>query len=57
MAAITGMAKGMNLRTIAEGVETKAQLDILQELGCEQIQGYYFGKPLPAREFEKTWLD
>ena len=57
VAAITGMAKGMNLRTIAEGVETKAQLDILQELGCEQIQGYYFGKPLPAREFEKTWLD
>jgi diguanylate cyclase (GGDEF)-like protein len=56
VAAITGMAKGMNLRTIAEGVETKAQLDILQELGCEQIQGYYFGKPLPASEFEATWL-
>ena len=56
VAAITGMAKGMDLRTIAEGVETKGQLEILQELGCEQIQGYYFGKPLSADEFENTWL-
>ena len=50
------MAKGMNLTTIAEGVEEKEQADILVELGCDQIQGYYFGKPVPAGEFEEKWL-
>ncbi|MCR5273339.1 MAG: EAL domain-containing protein [Lachnospiraceae bacterium] len=54
--AIIDMAKGMSLNTIAEGVEYKEQLDILVELGCDQIQGYYFGKPLPPDEFEETWL-
>ena len=50
------MAKGMNLKAIAEGVETKEQRDILVELGCDQIQGYFFGKPIPADEFESIWL-
>jgi len=54
--AIIEMTKGMNLHSIAEGVETKEQLDILINLGCEQIQGYYFGRPLPADDFEKKWL-
>ena len=54
--AIIGMAKGMNLKAIAEGVETKEQRDILVELGCDQIQGYFFGKPIPADEFESIWL-
>ncbi len=54
--AIINMAKGMNLATIAEGVEDKAQLDILIDLGCDEIQGYYFGKPIPANEFEEKWL-
>lgn len=53
---IIAMAKDLSLHTIAEGVETKEQLDILRELGCEQIQGYYFGKPLPPEQFEETWL-
>ena len=51
------MAKGMHMHTIAEGVEKEEQLRILTELGCEQIQGYYFGKPLPAADFEKKWFD
>ena len=54
--SIIDMAKGMNLATIAEGVEEKEQVDCLVELGCDQIQGYYFGKPIPAEEFEKKWL-
>ncbi len=54
--AIITMAKDMHLRTIAEGVEDEKQRDVLVELGCDQIQGYYFGKPLPADEFEKIWL-
>jgi diguanylate cyclase len=50
------LAKSLDLQTIAEGVETKAQFDLLRELGCEQIQGYYLGKPMPAEEFEATFL-
>ena len=54
--AIINMAKGMSLNVIAEGVEDEMQLDILKKLGCEQIQGYHFGKPISASEFEETWL-
>ena len=53
---IVMMAQGLNLSTIAEGVETADQLEILRELECGQIQGYFFGKPLPAAEFEENWL-
>lgn len=49
---IINMAHNLNLITIAEGVETAEQLAILRESGCNEIQGYYFSKPLPALEFE-----
>lgn len=42
---ITGMAKSLNMSVIAEGVETEAQLERLQALGCDLVQGYLFGKP------------
>lgn len=51
--AIIRMAKGLNIKTIAEGVETIEQLEFLKEKGCDEIQGYYYSKPLPADEFEK----
>jgi len=41
----------LNLKTIAEGVETVEQLNMLVEKGCDEIQGYYFGKPMPAEKF------
>ena len=44
------MAKAINVRTLAEGVETKSQFSFLRSIGCEKIQGYYFGKPMPYEE-------
>jgi EAL domain-containing protein (putative c-di-GMP-specific phosphodiesterase class I) len=41
------MAESLHLKVVAEGVETKEQLDLLKKMGCEEVQGYYFSKPLP----------
>lgn len=49
--SVINLAKWMNLLVIAEGVETKDQLDYLRELKCNIIQGYYFAKPMPQDEF------
>jgi len=45
--AIISLADNLTLECIAEGVETKAQLDFLNDIGCRYIQGYYFAKPMP----------
>lgn len=50
---IIALAHNFNLTVIAEGVEKQAQADFLAERGCDQIQGYWFSPPLPAREIEK----
>ncbi|MFK7901717.1 MAG: EAL domain-containing protein [Nitratireductor sp.] len=52
---ITAMARNLNYKVIAEGVETATQRDILLEAGCEIMQGYYFAKPMPSDELV-TWL-
>jgi diguanylate cyclase (GGDEF)-like protein/PAS domain S-box-containing protein len=49
--AVIGMGKSLHIRVVAEGVETREQLEILQEHGCPQGQGYYFCRPVPAEEF------
>ncbi len=54
--AIIMMSTALGLRTIAEGVEDEPQLRILEALGCDEIQGYYFGKPVPPEEFEELFL-
>jgi predicted signal transduction protein with EAL and GGDEF domain len=51
--AIIAMAKSLNLRVIAEGVETRAQMDLLLAFGCHIMQGYYFSRPVPAADFAR----
>ena len=51
--AIIQMAHGMNLKTIAEGVETEAELFLLRQQQCDEIQGYLFSRPIPVAEFTK----
>lgn len=53
VSAIINMARSLDLQTIAEGVETLEQLEYLREQGCDEIQGYYYSKPLLPKEFEK----
>jgi diguanylate cyclase (GGDEF)-like protein/PAS domain S-box-containing protein len=48
--AIIQMARGLQMKTVAEGVETQAQLDLLAELGCEEFQGYLVSQPLRAQD-------
>jgi len=50
---IINLAKELNLKTIAEGVETKEQVEILKELGCDYIQGFYFAKPMSLEELKR----
>ena len=45
------IAKHINCKVVAEGVETKEQRDMLAEAQCDIIQGYYYGKPMPASDF------
>ena len=49
--AIILMAKTLGLTAVAEGVETKEQVDILRSFGCDKIQGYYYSKPLTPQDF------
>ena len=48
--SIIQLAKNLGMETLAEGVETRDQFLYLQEIGCNYIQGYYFYKPMPAKE-------
>lgn len=50
---IIQMAKSLNLKTIAEGVETERQLSLLRLQHCDEAQGYYFARPMPAEEFAR----
>lgn len=50
---VTKLAQNLGLLVTAEGVETKEQVTFLQEVECNDIQGYYFSKPLPLRDYEK----
>jgi EAL domain-containing protein (putative c-di-GMP-specific phosphodiesterase class I) len=50
---IVQLAENLEITTVAEGVETEAQLKLLKQMGCAKFQGYYFSKPMPASDIER----
>jgi EAL domain-containing protein (putative c-di-GMP-specific phosphodiesterase class I) len=48
VSAVIGLAHELGLRVVAEGVETAGQYDILRELGCDEMQGFFFARPMTA---------
>jgi EAL domain-containing protein (putative c-di-GMP-specific phosphodiesterase class I) len=54
--AIIAMGQTLKLEVIAEGVENHQQLVLLQAMGCDSYQGYFFSKPLPAEEFHTKYI-
>ncbi|TRW49940.1 bifunctional diguanylate cyclase/phosphodiesterase [Aliidiomarina halalkaliphila] len=56
VSTIIAMAKNLKMNVVAEGVETEEQAELLRNLGCHSVQGYLYGKPVSAREFEQAWL-
>jgi diguanylate cyclase len=55
--AIIQLAHNMNLKVLAEGVETPEELEILRQNQCDEIQGFVFSKAIPAEEFQKLLLN
>lgn len=53
VSAIINLAKELNLKTVAEGIETKEQYEFVKKMNCDEIQGYYFSEPISIEEFEK----
>ena len=49
--AIIAMGRSLGLTVVAEGVETREQLDFLRKHACDEFQGYYFSKPIDGRDF------
>ncbi|MEH7884613.1 EAL domain-containing protein [Bacillus sp. JJ1609] len=52
ISTIVSMANNLKLKVIAEGVETKSQIDLLKSLGCLEVQGYFYSPPLPSTKYE-----
>ncbi|MGX1165534.1 EAL domain-containing protein (putative c-di-GMP-specific phosphodiesterase class I) [Bradyrhizobium sp. USDA 372] len=52
-----GLSKQLGLTVVAEGIENRATADLLVSMGCEEGQGYFFGRPMPAEAFEKQFLE
>ena len=51
-----GLSKQLGLSAIAESIENRATVDFLVSMGCEEGPGYFFGRPMPASEFEAQFL-
>lgn len=55
--AVMAMARGLGLEVVAEGVETAEQRDYLRQVGCDEVQGYFYARPMPAHELEALWRE
>lgn len=53
---IIEMAKKLKIKTVAEGIEKKEQIEYLKKIGCDMVQGYYYEKPIKIKEFEEKYL-
>ena len=56
ISSVIEMTKKLDLITVAEGVETEQQKEMLREMGCDIVQGYYYAKPMPVQEFETRYI-
>lgn len=54
---IISMAHRVHLSVVAEGIETREQMERLQSMGCDYAQGYFFAKPMPIEKFEELWME
>jgi diguanylate cyclase (GGDEF)-like protein len=54
--AVAGLAESLSMTTTAEGVETQVQLDQVRELGCTDVQGYFYSKPVPIEDLTKMFV-
>jgi diguanylate cyclase (GGDEF)-like protein/PAS domain S-box-containing protein len=56
VSSTVGLSRQLGLSVVAEGIENRATADFLASMGCEEGQGYFFGKPMPADAFERQFL-
>lgn len=56
ISTVVDLAKKLRMHVISEGVETIDQVEFLDKINCDLIQGYYFAKPMPLNDFEKLWF-
>ena len=52
---VIALAKKLNMKIVAEGIESKEQVDFLMEQECDLIQGYFYAKPMPVEEFAEKY--
>ena len=56
MHRIVQMARDLGIKVVCEGVETEEQIEVLKEIGCTMVQGYYYDKPIPFADFMEKYL-
>ena len=56
MRHIVEMAHNLGISVVCEGVETREQIEVLKEIGCNKVQGFYYSKPIPFEEFMEKYL-
>ncbi len=55
ISSVVDLANKLDMKVISEGVETEEQVEFLSEIGCHMVQGFFFAKPMPVKDFETLW--